>query len=245
LKIGLFTDAHYCRAERLCRTRRPSLSLEKIREAMTFFQKEQVDLCICLGDLCDHGENDTKESVTECFREAVSLILSFDIPFYLVPGNHDYLMMTGEEIFDVCRCPAPPCVIRFGARQLILLDANYRANGVRFDRAGVEWTDANLPDAQLTFLKAALADAAGECVVMIHENLDPLIDERHVVKNAADVRTLLENSGKVRTVIQGHYHKGGEHVINGIRYVTLPAMCEGEKNSFAVFSSSIDILKKA
>ena len=34
MKIGLFTDVHYCRADALGKTRRPSLSLRKLREAM-------------------------------------------------------------------------------------------------------------------------------------------------------------------------------------------------------------------
>ena len=69
---------------------------------------------------------------------------------------------------------------------------------------------------------------------MLHENLDPNVEEHHIVKNAAEIREILEASGKVRTVIQGHFHEGADSVVNGIRYITLPAMCEGEENSYRI-----------
>ena len=98
MKIGLFSDAHYCHSESLDNTRRPSLSLKKIKEAMDNFKEANVDVCFCLGDLTDHSPADTKESVVSCFKEALSLILSYGIPFHFVPGNHDYLMMTAKEV---------------------------------------------------------------------------------------------------------------------------------------------------
>ena len=55
MKLGIFTDPHCCNVEILCKTRRPSLSIAKIREAMERFAAEHVDACICLGDLTDHG----------------------------------------------------------------------------------------------------------------------------------------------------------------------------------------------
>ena len=55
-----------------------------------------------------------------------------------------------------------------------------------------------------------------------------------MIKNAAEVREVLEKSGKVRAVYQGHYHPGHENVINSIPYHTLPVMCEGEENRYTI-----------
>ncbi len=234
MKIGIFTDVHYCHAKRLCGTRRPSLSSDKLREAMTAFRKAGVDICLCLGDLTDHAPHDTKENVLSCLDEMLSLIHSFGIPFYLVPGNHDYLVTRFDELFARLSQPTLPFFLDFGTLRLIFLDANYRSDMRRFDEAGVVWTDANLPPEQLAFLTRALDTATGEAIVILHECLDPLTDTDHIVKNADAVRALLENSGKVRTVWQGHYHPGADHTVNGIRYVTFPAMCEGEGNAFSI-----------
>ena len=44
----------------------------------------------------------------------------------------------------------------------------------------------------------------------------------------------MEESNKVSLVLQGHYHKGGDRMENGIRYLTVPAMCEGEENHYLI-----------
>jgi hypothetical protein len=39
---------------------------------------------------------------------------------------------------------------------------------------------------------------------------------------------MLEDTGKVRAVIQGHYHDGALSEHAGIDYITVSAMCEHE-----------------
>ena len=236
MKIGVFSDAHYCHTESFG-TRRPSLSLAKIREAMDMFREACVDICICLGDLTDHAPEDTKEDVAACFREALALIRSYNIPFYLVPGNHDYLMMTVKELSEA-GIRIPPYTLSAGGYRFVFLDANYRADGRRFDIAGVEWTDSNLPQGQVDFLKSELENTNEGCIVCVHENLDPLVENHHVIKNAESIRQIIGESGKVRLVLQGHYHPGAERMIDGIPYVTLSAMCEGTGNSYRILTLS-------
>ena len=40
--------------------------------------------------------------------------------------------------------------------------------------------------------------------------------------------------GQTQKVFQGHYHKGDFQKIEQIEYITLQAMCEGEKNIYTV-----------
>ena len=49
----------------------------------------------------------------------------------------------------------------------------------------------------------------------------------HGVKNAPEVRRVLEAAGNVVAVFQGHMHSGGYAQIEGIHYCTLVAMVEG------------------
>lgn len=90
MKIGVFTDAHYCNAEVMCETRRPLLTPAKVREAMEAFCAAKVDFCICLGDLTDLAPGDTKTHAVKCLHDILELIRSYNIPFCLVPGNHDF-----------------------------------------------------------------------------------------------------------------------------------------------------------
>ena len=61
------------------------------------------------------------------------------------------------------------------------------------------------------------------------------------VKNGDDVRTILEKSGKVLAVLQGHFHFGNYQEITGLHYCTLRAVVEGSgevHNAYAM----LDIL---
>lgn len=95
MKIGLFSDSHYCRETTLEGSRCCSLSLQKITEAMDRFCQEQVDLAICMGDLVDVGD-DPGES-RECLKEVLARIDAYDVPFVLVPGNHDFKVHSLSE----------------------------------------------------------------------------------------------------------------------------------------------------
>ena len=231
MKIGVFTDVHYCNAEVMCKTRRPLLSSVKIREAMEAFRAAKVDLCICLGDLTDLAPGDTKPHAVKCLHDILALIRSYNIPFCLVPGNHDFLVLKRED-FCSAGVQVPPYAISANGYRLIFLDANYRSDMRHFDMAGEEWTDANLPREQCRFLEDELNAATEPCIVCIHENLDPSVENDYIVKNADEIREIIK--GKATMVLQGHYHKGAERVIDGIPYVTFCAMCEGTDNAYRI-----------
>ncbi|MBQ8393739.1 MAG: metallophosphoesterase [Clostridia bacterium] len=236
MKIGLFTDSHYCKSQ-LGGGRDSGASFEKIKVSMEAFKREGVDICFCLGDLTDHGPTDTKETVEKCFIEVMELINSYGIPFYLVPGNHDYLMMKAEELVEKTGYKIPPYVVSTEELDFIVLDANYRSNMIRFDIAGVEWTDSNLPPQQIEFLKKALNNSSKECVILVHENLDPNVQECHIIKNSEEVREIIKHSERVKLVLQGHYHCGANAVIDNIPYITLSAMCENKDNYYKIIST--------
>ena len=231
MKIGLFTDTHYCDAESLG-TRRPSLSYGKVKIAMDQFKAQGVDIVFCLGDLVDCPDGLTREDTLRSLRKILDLIESYEIPFYMVPGNHDYIALTGAD-FEAHGLKTPPYVVENDDFRFIVLDANYRSSMERFDIAGVEWTDSNLPKEQIEYLKSAL-ETGKACIVLVHENLDPTICESHRVNNAEEVREVIKNSANVKMVLQGHYHKGKEGIFDEIPYLAVPAMCEGDGAPFKI-----------
>ena len=201
---------------------------------MEHFVSQNVDMVFCLGDMTDHNEGSSKEEIVACFNEAMTLIKSYNLPFYLVPGNHDYLVMTAEDMEREASFKIPPYIVETDTHNFIILDANYRSNMVRFDKAGVEWTDSNLPSHQIDFLKSVLSKSNKMCIVLVHENLDPSVDKMHIIKNSNEIREIIKARGNVQMVLQGHYHLGKESIVDNIPYITLPAMCEGEANSFRI-----------
>lgn len=234
MKIGFFTDVHYCDSEYLGLGRKPRVAIERVREAMQVFKEEGVELCFCLGDMTDHAPAEKREDALRNMRECVSIIRGFGIPFYLVPGNHDYLMLTGKEM-EGEGLRLPPYVVETQACRLIALDANYRSSMQRFDVEGEKWDDANLPPAQLEFLDKELSISKKPCFILIHENLDPSVDSAHIVKNAEKAREIISrHKERVKMVIQGHYHYGSQIEIDTVPYLTLSAMCIGEENPYKI-----------
>jgi hypothetical protein len=125
----------------------------------------------------------------------------------------------------------------FDARGLhcIVLDANYRSDGHDYDHGNFDWTDANIPAAELDWLRKDLAASRGPVVVFIHQLLDGTGSV--YVKNASEVRQILEASGKVLAVFQGHHHPGAYSYISGIHYYTLKGVIEGhgeDNNAYAI-----------
>ena len=235
MKLGLFSDSHYCYSELHNKTRRPILSLNKIKQALLAFADENVDLCICLGDIIDRGTD--KDEPKECLTQILQLLRTSAIPFCILAGNHDLAVFSKDEFAALTGSPKPPCTLDSDRHRFIFLDANYFSDMTSYDATEdriIKWTDCNLPPEQLAFLQNALDTTQKPCIVLLHQNLESDADPKHRVNNAHEARKIMEDSKKVALVLQGHYHRGADRIENGIRYLTLPAMCEGENNHFLI-----------
>ena len=56
------------------------------------------------------------------------------------------------------------------------------------------WFDANVPPGQVAWLKSELAAAEGPAVVFCHKRLDPSASPKYLVRNAAEIRDVIEKS---------------------------------------------------
>lgn len=125
----------------------------------------------------------------------------------------------------------------------IVLDANFRRDGIAYDTGNFHWTDANIPRHQLEWLEKDLSHTDLPVIICMHQLIDQ--DEgNHYVRNAAEVRRLLERHPGVLAVFQGHQHRGQYNWVNNIHYYTLKAMVEGtgkENNSYAIIEVYDDL----
>ncbi len=229
MKIGIFADAHGANIDISCKTRRPSLSLHKISEAMTAFA--DCDAVIALGDLVD--DCGTREKNIEYLQNIAKVIKSFDIPFYCMLGNHDCLNFSKSEFYEISGFERIPFSAAFGETTLIFLDACFSSSGESYSPNGVDWTDSYVSAEQIKQLKYVLNECK-TAYVFVHQCLDDGVEHRHIIKNAAEIRKIIFESQKVKAVYQGHYHSGRESIIDKIPYHTVPAMVEGETNSFEI-----------
>ena len=94
---------------------------------------------------------------------------------------------------------------------------------------------------ELKWLEDDLQHNRKKTIVFAHQRLD--VSNNHGVKNCQAVRKILESSGHVLAVFQGHSHQNDVHEIGGIHYCTLVAMVEGsgmENNGYSIVDLSID-----
>ena len=210
----------------------------KLTEAVSVFNACALDFVIELGDLKDFSKDRT--ATLRCLDEIERIFAGFKGPRYHVLGNHDFDCLTpGEFLSHVTNAGSQMargyysfCVkgVKF-----IVLDACYDS-GLRHYSRQNPWDDANVPQDELLWLKKELASTEGHAVVFCHQRLDTAAADCHAVRNAAEVRSVLEFSKKVSAVVTGHDHNGGFAVVGGIPYYSMLAMVCGAgvgANSYA------------
>lgn len=221
VKIGLVTDVHY--ADKPSGTKRayPD-SLKKLDEAVAAFNDAKTDFVVELGDFIDSAP--TVEAETGHARAINAVFEKFRGPRHYVVGNHDVDALTKQQFLDTCGAKAGHYSFDSGGFHFVVLDACYTADGTPYGAKKLRWTDTEIPPAERDWLTADLKATDKKTVCFIHQKMDTA--NKHTVNSAPAVRKILEDSGKVLAVFQGHAHTNDLAVINGIRYFTLHAMVE-------------------
>jgi len=240
LRFGMVTDTHYANNPKRG-TRHYRESLDKMAECVALMNDQKVDFLIELGDLKDEGQPATEAGTLQFLQRIEAVFGTFKGPRYHVLGNHDVDSISKEQFLDQVENTGigkERSYYSFDSKgvHFVVLDADYTANGTDYDRGNFNWRDTNIPDHELKWLGKDLAATSNPVVVFVHQQLDAT-DQYHYVKNGQEVRQVLEESGKVLAVFQGHNHGGAYSHIEGIHYYTLKALVEGsgaENNSYAI-----------
>jgi len=239
VRFGIVTDCHYADADTVG-SRYYRLSLDKLDECVEAMNEQEVDFLVELGDFKDQDSPPTGQKTLSYLRAIESVFCKFDGPAYHVLGNHDQDSLSKTQFLtNIENKGINPgssyYSFDFNGIHIVVLDANYKSDGTDYDRGNFDWTDANIPPVELQWLSRDLATSRGAVIVLVHQLLDGA--GSHYINNAAEVRRILEQSGRVLAVFQGHRHDGGYSLIEGIHYYTLKAVVEGsgpENNSYAI-----------
>ncbi len=231
LRVALITDLHHA-DKPPAGTRHYRETLTKFSEAAEKYASLKPDFVVELGDIIDAANSPELE--LEYLSQINSPFSTLSNDRHYVLGNHCVDMLTKEEFLGkVEKSEAYYSFDRRGVH-FVVLDACFRSDGQAYGRKNSAWDDANIPAAEVEWLRADLQKAEGKTVVFAHQRLDG--NSQHCVKNAAQIRGVFEESKKVAVVFQGHSHQNDYKEIEGIHYCTLAAMIEGsgvENNSYS------------
>ncbi len=230
VRFGFITDCHYAGNLANSGNKHYTASLKKMRAFTDAMNAAKVDFVMEGGDFKDLGRS-PKESLAN-LDKIEKEFARFKGPRYHVIGNHDLDNLTKEEFLSHVTNAGGSAKNFYsfdvGGIRFIVLDGNFKHDAREYRRGDFDWKDSLVSADQLAFLKAELAAAPGACIPIIHQRLDA--EDPTVVRNAARVRRILERSGKVKCVIQGHRHEGAFRIINGIGYFTHKAAVVGGEN---------------
>ena len=221
-RLGIVTDSHFADRD-TSGTRHYRESLTKMSEAVSRFAEAKIQLAVELGDFIDAAP--TVEEEIGYLKSIEKVFARCQVPRHYVLGNHCVYTLTKQEFLAQVPQKKSFYSADFGELHLVVLDACFRSDGVDYQRQNYDWTDSNIPASELGWLEADLKKTTRQSVVFVHQRLD--VESHHGIRNAVAVRRVLEKSGSVLAVFQGHNHLNEHKQIAGIHYVTLAAMVEG------------------
>jgi alkaline phosphatase len=231
-RLGLVTDMHYA-DKKASGSRHYRDSIDKLAVAREKLDLAQLDGVVELGDFIDAA--DSVDVELGYLRKINSEFKRLSQRTYYVLGNHCVHTLTKKEFLGAVGQNSSYFSFDMSGAHFIVLDACFRSDGVEYGRKNFDWTDPNISQSQLTFLEKDLSQTKAPTVVFVHQRLD--VSNAYGIKNGKEVRAILENSGKVTAVFQGHSHENEHQEINGIHYCTLAAMVEGPGSENTAFST--------
>ena len=236
LKVGIISDIHigprasYGGQVRKVTEHAQPLTAAFVERMNTVFRP---DLVLNLGDVVqDLGRAQDLEGYAEIFETLAGL----EAPMYPILGNHDVIEMSTEDVWPHWQRLSHLAGLGAGPERMYY---SFVAGGwtfVALHSHEVKDSHIYMDDAQIGWLEETLDQACAPAVVFVHHTLadqntaDNHWFERHPhlarIRERGRVRQVIEASGKVRAVINGHLHWNNLTSHAGIPYITVQSPIE-------------------
>ncbi len=226
MRFALISDVHFGpAASHQGKLRKLTHQAEGLVQAFVQRMRDEVtpDLLINLGDVL---EDESQELDRKRYQRFVELLRQAGVPVLHVAGNHDTVHLSPAELCEL-----------WGNTQETVYSEDH--HGVHFAVLHTleHWNERiELPEAQLRWLERDLAGTALPTIVLMHHPASEMRLEGnrwfekspHVCRVAERraLRKVIEQSGKVLAVFNGHVHWNHFDVIAGIPYITLQSLIE-------------------
>jgi 3',5'-cyclic AMP phosphodiesterase CpdA len=226
LKFVVVTDIHVG-PEELYEGRQKKLSrfaLPMLQELLTEIKRDiKPDFVVQLGDLIEDSAAPEEDELN--YRSAISLFESLSVPVLHAIGNHETVNLSVGKLLSHMGRTTPYYSLDVGPVHCVVLMASTRAH-----------TDIHIDAAQRNWLAADLRSTQKPTLVFLHHPLDEQnlhgsfwfekYAEYCFVQERAQVRAILEESGKVVAVFNGHIHRNSLWTDAGIPYFSTQSFVE-------------------
>jgi predicted phosphodiesterase len=246
VRFGMISDIHYADREP-ARNRYYNQSLDKLHEFIGLMNKQKVDFIVELGDFKDQDLVPNQENTLKYLTDVEAVFQQFNGPTYHVLGNHDMDGITKTQFLEHVEntgIPKDRNYYSFDRKgvHFIVLDGNYTADGKDYNADDYRGVESWIPENQVQWLREDLKPNTLPVIVFIHQLLGDSKGMKKSAQNAAEVREVLEHSGKVLCVFEGHVNSERHSVIRLIHYYSLISTVEGNglKNNSYV---TVDVYK--
>jgi 3',5'-cyclic-AMP phosphodiesterase len=198
---------------------------EELVRAFVHRMRDELDpdVVINLGDVV---EDETPEQDRARYAAFVSMLREIGKPILHVAGNHDTINLTTRELCELWGTSDSATYSRDidGFHFAVLRTIEHRGERIE------------LPEEQIRWLAVDLASTSLPSFVLMHHPASEMRLEGNrwfekrphlcrVVERRA-LRDVIEQSGKVLAVFNGHVHWNHLDIIAGIPYVTLQSLIE-------------------
>lgn len=201
---------------------------QRLKEFCSWVNKNNIGFVVITGDVLENIVY-----VKKSLPEFMEIMKNLKVPYFIVPGNHDFHLE------------------KYLPEKLGGVDFYFLYGGMIF--IGIPTSNIMCTAQGDLVLKQSLEKIAAlteknknnPIVIMCHHPLYPgkKVNPDFVPVNAKQVREVLEKSGNIFLVLQGHLHKFTDDTENGIRYITAPGFIVGPSFSFIVWNVYKDRLE--
>ncbi|MEM9418140.1 MAG: metallophosphoesterase [Planctomycetota bacterium] len=233
LKIGLVTDIHY--ADTPANEKRDTrASLHRVRQAVNAFQKHDVDVVVCLGDLIHSGPD--IEAERSYMQTIVAELRQVNRPIYFCLGNHCVDRLAKPEVLEIVGQPTATFDATHQGIRLMGLDTCFNPDGSPYGRLNSDWRVAVLPTEQMAQLVGSISERATPTILFCHHRLDAFDDWS--LRNAQQLCHSINPHRQVFLVLQGHAHINEVCEIAGRTHITLEPMvgCSAAHNAYSILT---------
>lgn len=216
LRIGFVTDWEYAQNNKGGKLSKKAPKY--LKSVVKRINKKRPDLVIGGGDYI-RGDKLRKKKAKSQLKKINNVFKKLKASeIYYVVGNHDLRSLDTDSYKSALNIDYLHKVIDKNGFRLILLDTNYKENGEHY--SDESYASAYVSTEELNWLSQQITESPDPVIIFSHHS--PMEKNgRQDIKNAAEVKEVIQSSGKVVAVISGHnptqYHKEE----NGVHYIII------------------------